>query len=140
MRKSLSDQFLSAGLISPKKHQEFSEQRESLDKVQAEQQIGKLSRKSGQLINLTKLESCSSVSEFKNMAREILQKHPEDIGEIINLAHNLQGQLGGRRLVWLVYQAKEGLQRIVSEKQGQFLKRVFRKSGSTTEIPKEWLK
>jgi len=137
---SLLEQLLGAGLVGKEKHEAVEKEKEERDRRQSGNLIHQASRKSKRPVNFVRLESCGTVAEFKDTARKLLQEFPEEISEVISLAHRFKGVSGGKKLIWLVYQVKDGLTKVKSEKREQFFKRAFRKSGTKVEIPKDWLK
>jgi len=83
------------------------------------------------------LDQCSTARDFKRVAKNILHSDWTLIQEIINKAHTFKGE-GGKKLIWFCYQIRDGLMICPSNRQDQFLDRVFRKNGATFEIPPDW--
>jgi len=136
---SLSEQLLRVGLVSKEKYEAIEKERETHNRRESEDLIHQASRKSKRPINFVRLESCGTVAEFKDTARKLLQEFPEEVTEVINLAHRFKDTPGGKKLIWLVYQVKDGLAKVQPSKMEQFLKRAFRKAGTEIEIPEDWL-
>ena len=136
---SLADQFLKAGLISSEQHEKVSAEQDAKQRTAEGQRLASLRSKSNRPANFDRLETCKTVNEFKDTARKILLEYPEEIGQIIQSAHRFQEEAGGRRLVWLMYSVRDGLAEISLENREQFIKRAFRKSGGTIQIPKDKL-
>ncbi len=136
----LSEQLLKAGLVTEEKSRAVEKEKQEHDKRQSGDLIHQASRKSKRPVSFVRLESCGTIAEFKDAARKLLQEFPEEVEEVVNLAHRFKDMSGGKKLIWLVYQVKSGLARIKTEKREQFLKRAFRKSGTNVETPNDWLK
>lgn len=131
----LSEQLLKAGLVSPEKVDGVVAEKKMREKTAAGQQFHQLTTKSGRPASFDRLEFCGTIAEFKDTARKILSGHPEEIGQIINLAHRFKDAPGGKKLIWLMYQVRDGLVNAEPAKREQFLRRAFRKCGGTIEIP-----
>ena len=133
---SMADQFLKAGLITSEQHQKVQKKDRQQAKTSEGQMLASFKGKTNRPASLARLEDCKSISEFKDTARKLLEEHPEEVSEVIRLAHDLQKNQGTRRLIWLLYQVRDNLPRIQkSDERSQFLRRALRKSGGTIELP-----
>jgi len=140
MMGSLSDQLMRAGLVNKEKHEAIEKERREHNKRESGDSIRQASKKSGRPVSFVRLESCGTMAEFKDTARKLLREFPEEITEVIKLAYRFKDAPGGKKLIWLVYQVKDGLAKVESSKREQFLKRAFRKADTEVEIPEDWLK
>lgn len=130
---SLSEQLLKLGFVSPEEHEKIAKKKEELEKQKIGQDQNQLTRKSGRPISFSRLEFCETIAEFRDTARKLLCEFPEEIGEVVRLAHRFMGAPGGKKLIWLVYQVRDGLVSVSPENREQFLKRAFRKFGAKIE-------
>ncbi|KKU70483.1 MAG: hypothetical protein UX94_C0005G0045 [Parcubacteria group bacterium GW2011_GWA2_47_21] len=134
MANSLADALCKVGLIDQQERDRaLADQAHSF--AEREAMWKKVASKGNRTEHYTLLQSCSSISEFKDTARKLLCESPELASEVVKLAHRFKGQQGGDRLVWLCYQVRDLMPQVVAEKRECFLKRAFRSAGSAVEIP-----
>ena len=132
----LSEQLLRIGLLSEKR---FQEQRamEELEQEQGQQaKFAQLAQK-GAKCGFTELDQCTSMHEFKLVAKQLLAQDPSKIQTIIQKAHRFKKDGQGKKFIWFFYQVRDILKKLPAEKREQFLNRAFRRSGSTLEISNE---
>ncbi|MFH0853680.1 MAG: hypothetical protein V1853_04730 [bacterium] len=119
-----------AGLISDKAHDEASSKQDARRHSCAGQHLSKESK--SRPVSMDNLKSAGSIREFKQIAKQLLERSPDVIDEIIQAAHTWKEKSGGKKLVWLMYQVRDGQQGAGGEVgRKDFLNRAFRKSGST---------
>ncbi len=134
MPGTLADALQQVRLITEKeKKAVLGDQASRLDR-EAATQLRKLTSKHGRSANLDRLEICSSIGEFKDTAKKLLNEHPDYIQDVITQAHRFKTEQGGDRLIQLVYKVKDRLPRLPTSERERFLRRAFRRSGGTVEI------
>ncbi len=132
---SLAESLLKAGLVDQQSFNQVSASKRQKEKSLEGQNTSRLLTDSGRPVSLDRLQSSTSVSEFKDVAKKLLMEWPELINEVIQAAHNFKDKDGGKKLIWLMYQIKDGLATIKLEEREKFLKRSLRRSGGTLEPP-----
>jgi len=132
----LSEQLFRVGLLS--KQQLCKQQAEEMLVEEQNQQtkFAQLAKK-GEKGGFTELDQCTSMHEFKLVAKQLLSKDPSKIQVIIQKAHRFKKDDQGKKFIWFFYQVRDRLKKLPAEKREQFLNRAFRRSGSTLEIPNE---
>lgn len=124
---TMREALLKAGLISHARHDQLEKS--------ADDELRRNSRKAVRQIlkhpepTLDNLETCGSVNDFRVVALQILLVTPERISEILGLAHNLKDADGRKRLIWQLFQVRDGLKGLDQEAQRVFLKRSLRRAG-----------
>ncbi len=103
--------------------------------AEREELLWKAASKGNLTEHLALVESCSSISEFKDSARKLLNECPKKIGDVVKAAHRFKGQQGGDKLIRLCYQVRDLMSSVTPEKRERFLKRAFRAAGGVVEIP-----
>lgn len=76
----------------------------------------------------TNLYECANIGEFRRAAKDTLLADPTAIAKVITAAHNFKDEPGGSRIVWEIYQVRNGLQALSASRIPQFLDRAFRRS------------
>jgi len=94
----------------------------------------KLASKHGKSASLDRLETCSTINEFKNAAKTLLIEQPHMTKVVVEQAHRFKNEPGGDKLVWLCYEVRDKLLSVAHLNRERFLKRAFRRSGATVEI------
>lgn len=129
--KTLSEQLVALGLVNGPDPARASRQKVVVVRATA--------GKPGEMVvgddEIRALGDCASVQEFRQMVAGILQREPSRIGEIITAAHVHKEKDGGKRIVWEMYQIRDGLTKCSSEKLERFLKRATRRSGRKFTLP-----
>jgi len=133
---SLADAFREVGLISPEEHDKIRVEQENKTRAQEGAQLHSLTRKSGRPANFDRLQTCQSINEFKDTARQVLTEYPEGASEVAQLAHRFQGQEGSKRLIWIVLSVRKLLPLVTDDQRDQFLRKAFRKANPVVELPK----
>lgn len=73
--------------------------------------------------------------EFKQIAKAILERDPNQIKPIIQKAHDMyKGKEGDKKLFWFFYKIRDGMEKLPPEKHQELLRKAFRKAGATFEI------
>jgi len=90
--------------------------------------------------DLMNLAGSKTVSKFKKIARNILifDHSLETVNEVCRLANHLHHLDGGRKLIQLALITRENLSAVDANSKVNVIKRAFRSSNPTTDIPLEW--
>lgn len=83
---------------------------------------------------LPELNRCKTMSEFKQVAKELLLCDPSKIGEVLSAAHRFKKGKGGKKFVWIFFQLRDELA-AHPDKVEQLIRRALRRSGTTLEVP-----
>jgi len=137
---SLADGLLNAGLVTEEKVAKHVDSKGQVEASKSKQEQSKFVRKSHKPVNIDQLDVAESVSAFRRAVLDILLVHTDVISDVIEKVHRFQDKPGGKKLVWQMYQVRDGLKKISKEDQkGRelFLRRGLRKSGATFDIPKQ---
>ena len=118
-----------AGLIDEKKAKAEQERRRNSERQDVARGNSKLSS------HINDLEFCTTIVDFRRTAKELLLEDPSQIGWVIQQAHRLKDLGIGKRLVWQMYQVRDGLRNCPPDKVTQFLNRSFRKNNQIFDIP-----
>ena len=126
---SLADQLLKAGVIKVETYQQH----------QAEELIEELNRdkkvtKGSAFVDCNDLDSCKSMAEFKQGAKEILEKDPSQIRVIVSKAHRFRNSSDpvAKKFIWFFYELWNQMNKRPKE-HPTILKKAFRRHGSTFE-------
>ena len=141
----LADALKKSGIVSEKKYSEIETRQEQNYRRESTESIHCAIKKSRPTVNLERLQSSNTVAEFKDIAKKILQQYPNDkelMQEIINATHDFRdsGNTGGKKLVWIIFKIRDGLEIVVASKRKHFLNRALRKNSPKLEVPLEWCK
>jgi len=142
---SLANALRKLGVIPEEKYSEIIyQERQDYQRENAES-IRYATKKSRPTVNLERLRSADTVAEFKNIAKKILQQHPNDpelMQEIIDATHDFRnsGNTGGKKLVWIIFKVRDNLKIVAASKRKHYLNRALRKNNPKLEVPLEWRK
>lgn len=126
----LLEQLFQKGLITGQEYRK----RKALNELKSEKG-GDNRRRRVVSFDLDKLNDAGSVRKFKEIAKEILLQNSSLIQEIIKQAHSLKDKDGGKKLIWQLYQLRDLLGHTSPDEHEQIIKKAFRKSGATFELP-----
>lgn len=119
---------LKAGLITPELYQALTVSQVEEERRRSANAMRSTAR--NQTPNLTKLEGCTSVGEFRSIARELLVENPERISDVLRLAHLLRESDGGKRLIWQLFQIRDYcIQTSDANARLLFVRRALRRAG-----------
>ncbi len=126
---SFAEQLFKAGLV-PEKSYRLRIAEEQLDALQA----GKPSAKCA--VTCRDLDSCSSMTEFKQNAKEILEHDPSQIQNVIQKAHRFKNENdpAAKKFIWFFFELRDRMQPLSHGERGALLRKAFRRHGSTFEI------
>ncbi|MBI4128821.1 MAG: hypothetical protein HY460_02105 [Parcubacteria group bacterium] len=133
---SLTDELFKRGLLGKEQRDQLTTLREQQQRTAESRNFSQLSKKTGRPVHEDRLATCDSIAEFKDVARKLLTEDPKSIEMIINRAHRFKGTPGGDRLIWLMYQVRDGLRTTPPTQRERLLRRALRRSGSTLEPPR----
>jgi hypothetical protein len=133
---SLCDALLGARLITEKAREKVDER----ERTFIGQQLGRLKGKNAPA-SLMNLEEVSTVSEFKEMAKQILlnDQGATTIAEVVRLAHKINELDGGKRLIYIILSLRDNLHKVKPDKREQVIKRALRSSNPTADVPADWM-
>ena len=121
-------QLLRAGLVDP---DEAIKQEQRQDQTRRDAQP----KFKGDRRHADELDSATTVDEFKQIARRVLTEDPSKAQLVVHKAHNFRGERGGSRLVWIMYQVRDGLKNCPADKVKLFLKRALRRANPAFTVP-----
>lgn len=127
---SLQEQLFQKGLVTEKKFREH----EAKSTLAAGEQGGI------PVVDLSELDRCKTLGEFKEAARKVLGANPGLAQSVLDRAnHKFAGKEQDKRKArWFFYAVRDGLRGKSAEDQQRFLKRAFRRAGATFEPPKDF--
>jgi len=130
MAGSLQEQLFQRGLVSQKKFAEH----------EAKQVLAREEDQGIPVADLSELDRCKTVGEFKEVARKVLGNNPGLAQSVLDRAnHKFAGKEQDKRKArWFFYAVRDGLRGKSAEEQQRFLKRAFRRAGATFEPPKDF--
>lgn len=137
MGNNLADQLLKVGAATPTQHHQAISEQAKRDDARSALQRSQLTTKHDRPINLDRILTCETIAEFKATAKILLLEHPEFISDVVKAAHRFKEMDGGKKLVWVVLNVRNGLPSIAPDARERFLNRAFRRHGSTFETPIE---
>ena len=86
-------------------------------------------RKAGRRAALETLVSAKTPKDFAKAARFALTHWPDMITEVIEAAHALKHERGGKKLIWRVYQVRDHLPSLGEKTRENFLSCAFGRNG-----------
>ncbi len=130
MADSLQEQLFRKGLVSERKFKEH----EARTTLATGEPGGVL------VADLSELDRCQTVGEFKEAARKVLGVNSGLAQAVLDRAnHKFAGRGQDKRKArWFFYAVRDGLRGKSAGEQQRFLKRAFRRSGATFEPPKDF--
>ena len=129
---SIADQLLKAGLVSEEKYRKYQTE-EQIEIIQP----AKKPEVDSSFVNCDDLDGCKSMTEFKQGAKEILERDLSQIYVVIQKAHRFKNDTdpAAKKFIWFFYELRDRMKEIKEAKQHEaLLKKAFRRRGSTFEI------
>ena len=117
---------------------EDAEKIEKTKKTRLGQNISRTNKKVSSNASLDRLNTATTVSQFKQEAKILLLEDPDLISQVIEGAQRLKSEDGGRKLLWLLYSTRDNLEKVKPKFQEQVIKRALRSSKPTTRLKPEW--
>ena len=141
----IANAFRKAGIVSEEKFNSIISDTDKREKTKVAKNVRDTTKKSRDTASLDRLESATTVAEFKSVAKQLILQFPcklPIIQEIIRIAHNFRddNRKGGKRLVATILQVRDGLEIVRPNKRERYIKRALRKSNPITEVPSDWRK
>ncbi|MBU3923171.1 hypothetical protein KJ684_03005 [Patescibacteria group bacterium] len=128
----LSEGLFKIGLVSEKEFNEREAEKALAEKQEEKDQVVKLESKK---IKQDELKKCKTIKAFKHMVKQVLLENSSQIRRIIQTAHHFKKDEERKKLIWFLYQVRDGLENLSKEKHKEFLNKSFRKMGSII-VPK----
>lgn len=134
---SLLAALLNAGVVSEEKHNQFITQKSQQEELRSKQKQSQITRKSHTPVNLDQLDAANSVNAFRRAVLNILLADSAVIAQVIEKAHRFKDAKGGKKLIWQMFEVRDGLKNINPEDKEKFLRRALRRAGGTFEEVKK---
>lgn len=127
---TLAEQLMQKGLLDPK----VVKIKDQQERSRIGQQHHDITKKSGKEASLPSLETSTSVSVFKDIAKRLLLEQPDLAPTILKQAHRFQQESGGKKLIWLMFQIRDMLPKISEANREKFLNKALRKANPIVEF------
>ncbi len=128
---SLADRLFKAGVLPEAKYR----QHQVAEQINAIQPVRKANK--GRLFTTcNELDTCTSMTEFKQGAKEILEADSSKIDTVINKAHRFKNDSDpvAKKFIWFFYELRDRMKKVKPSEREVLLKKAFRRRGSTFEI------
>ncbi len=127
---SIADQLFKAGVLSEATYRIH----------QADERLGSSqpmkANKGRSFTACNQLDTCTCMTEFKQVAKEILEADSSQIDAVINKAHRFKNDSDpvAKKFIWFFYELRDRMKKLKQNQREALLKKAFRRRGSTFEI------
>jgi len=130
---TLAGQLFKAGLLPEAKYR----QHQAEEQLQSTQPVRR-DRKAPSFVSCSDLDSCDTMAEFKQAAKEILEHDQSQISVVIQKAHRFKNDKdpATKKFIWFFYELRDRMRGLNSVDRNTLLRLAFRRHGATFELKK----